>query len=47
MKGLKTLYYNGKIYYNVITLPKEYDKDKDLYVDCDCKFPNWKTVEKI
>lgn len=47
MKGLKTLYYKNKIYYNVDILPKDFDKNVDLYIDCDCKFPEWKTVEKI
>lgn len=46
-KGVKTLYYNGSIYYNVDMLPKDFDKSVDLYFSCDCEYPKWKNVEKI
>lgn len=47
MKGLNVLYYSGKIFFNVDFLPKEFDKNKDLYLDCDCSFPKWKNIEKV
>jgi hypothetical protein len=47
MKGLKTLYYYGNIYYSVSTPPKDYNNKLDLFFGCDCEYPKWKNVEKI
>lgn len=47
MKGLKTLYYYGDIYYSVSTPPKDYNNKLDLFFGCDCEYPKWKNVEKV
>lgn len=47
MKGLKTLYYSGSIFYNVDVLPNDFDSKVDVYLDCDCQFPKWKNIERI
>ncbi len=45
--GMDNLYYTGSIFYNIKTLPDNYDKNKDLYINCDCQFKKWKNVNKI
>lgn len=47
LKGRNTLLYNGKVICGVSTLPKEYDEKKDLYINCDCDFSNWKNLKRI
>lgn len=47
LSGRKTLMYRGKIYCDVSTLPKGFDKDKDLYMDCECNFSEWKNLQRI
>lgn len=45
-KGHSTLYYNGKIEF-VKSKPDNFDKTKDLYIDCDCEFKKWHKIEKL
>ena len=47
LTGRKTLMYRGKIYYDVSSLPKNFDNDKDLYMDCECNFSEWKNLQRI
>lgn len=46
-KGIDTLYYYGRIFYNVNDLPGNFDKTKDMYIDCDCQYAKIKRFEKI
>jgi hypothetical protein len=46
-KGIDTLYYHGRIFYNVNNLPDDFDKNKDMYIDCDCQYAKIKRFEKI
>ncbi len=45
-KGNETLYYSGQIFYNINNLPEMYDKNKDLYIDCDCQYAKYRKIEK-
>ena len=47
LSGRKTLLYRGKIICGVAETPKEYDSKKDLYIDCDCQFSDWKNLKRI
>lgn len=47
IKGIKTLYYYGNIFYNIEELPNEYNNKLDLYFNCDCHYPEWKNIERV
>ena len=47
LSGHKTLLYKGKVICGVISKPKEFDDKKDLYIDCDCQFGDWKNLQKV
>ena len=47
LSGRKTLMYRGKIYCGVSEKPKNFDEDKDLYMDCECNFTEWKNLQRI
>lgn len=47
LTGRKTLMYRGKIYCDISALPKNFDNDKDLYMDCECNFSEWKNLQRI
>lgn len=47
LTGRKTLLYKGKIICGVTELPNEFDKKKDLYIDCDCQFSNWHHLDRV
>lgn len=47
LSGRKTLLYSGKIICGIKDLPSSFDKNKDLYINCDCDFPNWKNLKRV
>lgn len=47
LTGRNTLYYSGKIFYNINTLPPDFNDKIDIYLNCDCDFPKWKNLKKI
>ena len=47
LTGRNTLLYTGTVICGVKDKPKEFDDKKDLYISCDCDFPNWKNLRRI
>lgn len=47
LSGRHTLLYKGKIVCGVDRIPDEYDDDKDMYIDCDCDFSQWRNLKRI
>ncbi len=47
LSGRKTLLYKGKIICGVKEKPKEFVEKKDLYIDCDCQFEDWKNLKRV
>ena len=47
LNGRNTLLYSGKIICNAANKPIDFDKNKDLYITCDCDFSKWKNIKRI
>lgn len=47
LTGSNDLYYSGEVICGVIGLPEEFDKNKDLFIGCECDFPKWRQLVKI
>lgn len=44
--GRTVLMYTGKVI-TTNSIPAEYDKTKDLLIDCECHFPKWGSLKRI
>lgn len=44
LTGRNDLLYTGKVICGVTETPTGYDKDVDLYINCDCDFPKWRKL---
>jgi len=46
LTGRNALVYTGEIIF-VDNLPDEYDKKKDIYLNCECDFSKYRNIYKI
>lgn len=46
-KGIETLYYTGSIILNTSSIPKSFDKNKDIYISCLCDYKKYYKFQKI
>lgn len=46
-KGIEILYYTGSIITNSSSVPKSFDKTKDLYISCLCDYKKYYKFQKI
>lgn len=47
LTGRNCLVYSGEIILGVEELPDEYDKKKDLYMNCECDFSKYRNIYKL
>lgn len=47
LTGRMDLLYSGDVFLEVDELPEKYDKDMDLYINCDCDFSKYRNLYKV
>lgn len=47
LTGRMTLLYSGRIVCGLEERPADFSEADDLYIDCDCDFAKWKSLQRV